>query len=672
MHKCNYTLKPAPQAKNWRTGLLASTALITLFAPSAFAQVVIHDGETSPTVTLNADGDSLTVEAGGEVNGGAAFGVLANSGNTNTVTNAGLIVTTAGGFSAIQLSNGTTATITNSGTITGVASGIGAGALFVNNIQGLINTSSGIIRGDANGIAINGFLANVSNAGLIEGTTGSGIIIGGGNLEAFTNQAGGRVLGATSGIAISSGDINNLTNAGVIRGEGDGANIKRGIRVNVGTITNLINTGDIIGHNTTGAAAGIGIEAFEIASLTNSGRIFGDLGVGSYAILETPGGGVDTELTLLPGSVIQGAIGISVGNDNHLNIGNGLNLATTFETELPENIDAHGMLLTTTEIAGISGLVATADTSVIAAQDNTLSDSTGAISGVLNEQVDMNYAQQDQNFWLKGFGGFTQTRTDGIAIGTNHFFGGIMTGADTMVSGGLQLGLFSGLSAGVLEVDIVNGQRVDSNSYFGGAYGQFNAENFYLNFGLTGGITSNNSERIVANNLVLGGLETATASYNSYFISPEVTIGTETIKLGDYNFKPSLRVRYGFMHSDDYVEIGTAGDLSVGARTTQVLDARLQLAMPFENLAPNTMFELRMGIDGRFVVANSEFDATLLGANTAGFNPGGAQSSVGGFIGADFSRALNDTATLFASTEVGMGTETLFRADAEVGVKVAF
>jgi hypothetical protein len=94
--------------------------------------------------------------------------------------------------------------------------------------------------------------------------------------------------------------------------------------------------------------------------------------------------------------------------------------------------------------------------------------------------------------------------------------------------------------------------------------------------------------------------------------------------------------------------------------------------MPINNLGFDNMFELRGGIDGRVVVGNGSFDAEILGKTSEGFDPGGMQSSVSGFIGADFSQAVSDTATVFASAEVGMGTETAFRADAELGVKVSF
>jgi outer membrane autotransporter protein len=346
-------------------------------------------------------------------------------------------------------------------------------------------------------------------------------------------------------------------------------------------------------------------------------------------------------------------------------------MATVFDTQI-DMIESHGALMATT--GGNAPLVIVADTSALAASAGALSDMTGAVSNVLDEQIDMNYAHEAQNWWLKGFGGLSQTRSSGPAVATNHIFGGAMVGADTVVGNGTQLGLFAGLSAGALNVAVDNGQRVDNQNFFAGAYGQFDADDFYLNFGLTGGLGTNNSERLIAYNLVEGGLHTANATYNSYFLSPEMTIGTEKMNVGDYGFKPSLRVRYSFARSDGYAEEvpGTSpGALTIGDRTSHIIDARLQMAMPVNTFGPDTKVELRAGLDGRLALGDNSFDATLLGT-TQQFNPGGNESSVSGFVGARYSHAYTDNATIFASAELGMGTHTIIHADAEAGVKVAF
>jgi hypothetical protein len=263
-------------------------------------------------------------------------------------------------------------------------------------------------------------------------------------------------------------------------------------------------------------------------------------------------------------------------------------------------------------------------------------------------------------------------RTRGAANApANIRFGGLMTGADAML-GETRLGLFGGVSAGGIGVAVENGQTIDTKSYFGGAYGRYETGSYHVDFAFTGGIVANDNSRIVANNFVQSGLETATASYNSYFLAPEITVGAET-GFGRYGLKPSATLRYGFVRSGGYTETGlTNGNLEVGARTSHVLDARMQVAMPVETKMRDAELVFRAGVDGHLVLAGGTFDATMMGETFTAFDPGGDRLSAGAFAGFDFSRELNDTASLFASAEFGTGTETAIRANAEIGVKVGF
>lgn len=646
--------------------------------------LVTPGGGTGIYVFNGSSIGSLTNQIGGNIEAGLVTINVADGGDLSNLTNAGSIVsrnntaislTGAGNVSGLHnlstglirgytfgmnLNGNDLTNITNAGSIIGLTEA----AFRVTGISltGLSNLSTGVIRGDTYGIHSDGAnLFNITNAGSIIGLTEDAIFVDAANLTGLSNLTTGVIHGSHYSINVI-GDLTDFNNAGTVIAD-ETSNITDTIAIRANAIVNLVNSGSIIGTNA-GTSQGGAILGTAITSLVNSGRIFADLG--GSAIQEGGGLGGDTDLTLLPGSTIQGGIDIYtvVGDMDRLFVGNGLNLATTFENALPDAIETYGALSATNGM-----LVAVADTSALAAQDNTLSDTTSAISGVLSGELDQNHAQSDQNYWLKGFGSFERSRADGQFAGANHLFSGALAGADAMY-GEMQLGLFAGFSAGVLGVAVENGQNINSKGFFAGAYGRFDTDAFYLDFGLTGGIATNDSERSVANNLILGGLETASASFNSYFIAPEITIGTE-VGMGEYNLKPSATLRYGIVHSNGYTETGSVAPLSVGARTSQVIDARLQVAMPMEIAGPNTMFELKTGIDGRLVIGG-DFDATLLGTNTPGFNPGGAQSSIGGFAGAHLAHVISDTATLFASTELGMGTETTFRADAEVGVKVRF
>lgn len=753
--------------------LLTSTALTFFAVPDVLAQIVIGDGESMAGVGLS-DGDTLTIEEGGTASATVVAGVSVNDG-TVTVNNAGLIRHShdpvVGAGPAMVIAPGATLILTNSGLIDVddvVGNGIAIdGAGGAATISSLINTASGVIRGDSAISLPGGTLANLSNAGVIEGVAGSAVVTSG--VDGFANLNGARITGSDDGLHISGllsnstndglirgftdngilvdvtgidnfhnlsngsiiggidddgisvvGNVFNSSNAGfisayngiyviggdiegfinfssgLIRGEAYGVFVGSGNVVNLsnhGTIEasgtdvagqtavhaeaniiNLVNTGTIDSTREDGGAGGsdFAIRAREqIMGITNSGKILASLDAGSYAIQEEGffGGGGETVLTLLPGSVIQGNILLHGGgaDEDTLVVGKGLNLATTFESQLP-NVDADGALVAAD---AATGLVAVVDTSVLAAQDNALSQVTGAISNAIGKQSGREQRNGEQDWWLEGLGGFSQNTADGLAD-TNHFFGGAIAGTDIVLGGDTRFGIFGGMVVSAIETSVANGNRLNSNSYFGGGYSRFDADAFYANFGLTAGVVANSSTRTVANNLVLGGLETARADYNTYFVTPEVTIGTEVMSTEDYALEPSLRLRYGLLHSSGYQETGSVGHLTLRDHTTHILDARLQMAMPITSFGPEALFELRTGVDGRFIVGANNLNGSLLGQQLVGFNPGGAQMSVGGFVGADFSYAFSDVASVFAAAEVGLSSETSFNGNIEIGFKGRF
>ncbi|MFZ2103628.1 MAG: autotransporter domain-containing protein, partial [Oricola sp.] len=141
---------------------------------------------------------------------------------------------------------------------------------------------------------------------------------------------------------------------------------------------------------------------------------------------------------------------------------------------------------------------------------------------------------------------------------------------------------------------------------------------------------------------------------------------------GARHIRPSATLRYGFLHSAGFTESGlTAGELSAGARTTHILDMRLQATMPVKVGLPDMKVEVRGGFDGRATLGGN-FDATLAGVSLGESGPGGDTFAAGAFVGADLSRAINGTTSFFASTELGSGSGTAFRADIRAGVKGTF
>ena len=555
---------------------------------------------------------------------------------------------------------------------TGLIYGGTAGILSAGLTQ---STNHGQIFGIGSGFSIIGAVNGLTNYGSIRGNTQSGAYI---DSNATDIMNAGEITGTgTSGTRAGlyvGGDLLRLVNSGIITNIGS-ATENLGVYAG-GAIIGMVNSGTIVGSNSGNPAASFGVFAnAQLHSLTNSGRIFADLN--GWAIVED--GSASSHLILLPGSVMQGQIllGQAIGNDA-LTVGRGHNLASYFAddnlfdlNDPLDSIDAQGALFATSNEAQ-GQLVAVADMSVLAAMDNALSDVTGAVSGIVGQRLALPEMTPEKSWWLNGFGGGSHTSGSGPSVDVKHAFGGGVAGADGEFHDDLRLGFFLGWAGGVLDADVANGQSVDTSYYFGGVYGQRNVGNVFVNFGMTGGASSSQSKRLVANNLVLGGLETGEADYSGYFFIPEITIGRKFDSLGMAQLRPSVRVRYAVQHSDGYSESGlSAGALTVGANTSQVVETRLQLAVPINSAGVKTSLELRGGLDNRFVLSGSSFDVTLLGQGQS-FDPGSAKQAISGFVGANIQRVISPSAVLFGSAEIGVGTETSIRAAAEAGFKVTF
>ena len=645
---------------------------------------------------------------------GAQAGIGLTFGNLLNTQNSGLIWSNGG--SAIILTNSQ-----NQG-----------GGL----IDGFRNTASGVIRGGFGtnaiyAVSINNFI-NEGQIGYADTLTG---IFASNNLlqqpyaiSNFTNAAGGVIRGTGGGV-VTAGGVLNFTNHGTIDASGNNAAVTAAVNIG-GALTNFTNTGLIENTRNTGGPAGwaIGVRAGGmlenavnygtihvsnsgnnystqagvmtegngyIASFTNAGEIFAEINVADplnsgYAFRE--GGGVNaggsTDLYLAGGSVLQGFIYLgSVGTDT-IHVENGLNLATTIVDNGTADIIEAGGALFATQSTGNRVLIAVADTTALAAEDNALSAMSGALSGLVSDRLNADAAevsrvdygpfgiygddQSNRDWWSKGFGGIGFLHGGGSVASSNYIYGGLATGFDFVTNNGTKFGFMAGGSIGQVNVAIDNGQELNSSGFFVGGYGRYEAANFHLDYGLNAGYFETDSTRIVANNLVVGGLETATASYDSFYISPEATIGFDNWTIGALGLQPSLRLGYTFMQSEGYSEDGlTDGNLTVGTRQTHVIDARAQLTMPVRSFGPNTDFAIKAGIDAHFVLGG-DFDATLLGVETVGFNPGGANFSASAFAGINVEHRINERSHLFFASEFGLGTETVLAGNIEAGIKISF
>jgi hypothetical protein len=276
------------RARSLRVALLAGASLVALAAlgaPSAAQPFCVGSAGSagrsySGTITTLSNNGAISGGNGGDAAcsdiavGGEGGTGLANAGTIATFSNNGVISGGSGG-SAAALS---------------VADG-GAGGSGVSNapgatIRSLTNQATGVISGGSGGRGSNaGFGgAGVANAGTIATLTNHGTIGGG-------NGGGSATFGGRGGTGVSNaGTITTLSNSGAISG-GNGGNGSpvdgtggAGIS-NSGRIATLVNSGAISGGSAghgrggdggTGGAGGAGVSnSGTITTLSNSGAIQG-------------------------------------------------------------------------------------------------------------------------------------------------------------------------------------------------------------------------------------------------------------------------------------------------------------------------------------------------------------------------------------------------------------
>ncbi|WP_419906434.1 autotransporter outer membrane beta-barrel domain-containing protein [Hoeflea sp.] len=629
---------PIPGQRLRRVLFCTSALFLVQTAIAQADDITIPSGTTVTTVqTIDEDGDTLIVEDGGAIDSTLAGtdGVRAIA-DDQTVINNG---TVTGGRHGIH-STGLRATILNYGTVYGLGT-------------------------FANGINLTGRDATIINYGIIDAQW-FGIDS---NIDAHnpTIINFGQIFSGRVGIHASGRNI-TVINYGTIDALGDG------IDFNVDwSNPTLTNYGTI-----KGGVYGV-FSSSNNTSIINAGTIVGGDGYPSIFFW-----GVNGTLSLLAGSVLVGEVNFQ-GATPSLNIGSGLNLylvylnnEPTVNSAVPYVHDVANKIIYTIDPTGLAQMQPFLQSTAGAVHDAVRSGTGfgnrfgGGFSGNGTYAYGTDapgFAESGPRGWVSGFGGYQSQNGSGSVTGGDQIYGGLVSGGG-FASDNRMYGAFAGGAYSRLETDF-DTQKTDAASFYGGIYGGMRSGAYWIEASVMGGYSDFSSERMVANNTVAGGLETASADYGGYFISPSITVGRSVGERLELSFGGN----YAGLFLDGYTETGSSANMTVASRDVHVAAVRAEaryLAQQHQMDEGMVSVETFAGVDGYFHLGGGDVEASIAGLPVDAFSANFSDAMAVGFAGIGINHKTDNGKRLVnTSLEGRFGSDAFaeFRANATVAMK---
>jgi hypothetical protein len=645
-------------------------------------------------ISAHSDGTATIINYGHVI--GSQAMAATYGGYAATLTNYGIIDQ----FAYAQANYGGDATLTNYGTvkISARASVTGSGNALLTNHGDIAGYAYAGVTIDGNATIVN--YGNLGANAFAE-VTGSGdaLLANHGVIGTYvtvrTDVSGaaallndGTILGDASAYTFGAGDA-TLTNYGSIGGAAAAQALGSGnaLLTNYGTISDHAYVSSYASGAGTASAVNNGtmysIQVYAAngqASLVNKGKItgyaavFSDHGAASltnYGTIGTQLGftavqfhpGSAATLTSYLGSRIIGTIDLNPldpGPAKYVNFRGG-NWDFTIAHLSGAQIDTAGAPYI------VDGdRIVVVDPSAFAAEQAALGGVVNAVGGIVAGRLGTGASagaggggadlalpgavepHGGWNFWAEGFAGRANQAADGAIVASQNPFGGGALGFDAN-AGDFRFGLYGGGAA--VTAGNAEAQTVDTAYGFGGAYGRYAFGRAFVALNVFGGWGSSDSSRVIANNTLPTGEETASASYDSRFVSPEITVGMDVDGANGVVLTPAAKLRYLADWSDGYAETGSSSNMNVGDRFSDAFEGRIEIAArkTVAMAAGNVTFRGHAGLVATTGDAGT-VDATLIGQNLAFDVPGG--NATGGFFGgAGIGYAVNAALDLYSGFE---------------------
>jgi hypothetical protein len=256
--------------------------------------------------------------------------------------------------------------------------------------------------------------------------------------------------------------------------------------------------------------------------------------------------------------------------------------------------------------------------------------------------------------WVTAIGQHRSREDDIQVMAYDHDYYGAVGGFE-MNFGNVRAGAMVGYARSDFATDRVSIQT-DTNSFFGGIYGQM--EFGWLNVASTlmAGYEDIDNDRLVVDNLF--GFENADADFDSFFLSPSITLSAP-LKVNEKTvISPSLTGTYSVGFQDGYTESGTTrSNLTIEDRTIHAFLGRAQIAVA-HRFTSRIDTEARVGFKAR-QTSNGHINATLAGSSFQ-YSTSGDDTVLGGFFGVNGRYRVTDNINVMLDGEYTMneGDET--------------